>query len=130
MITHEEKNRITILERTIEFKEQRIKRLNEGIDANSKGWKSLKTDIDISIKACQTQLEALASGAVRVLDGSTFEGEIRSLGGQLKSYRGVLFEVEDRDNIIENLNDQIGRHYSELKQLREKTGDRKLSKVV
>ena len=134
MITIEEKQRMSDLERGVQFREERIKRLQlTGELSDHKGWDAMEKEITLSIEACNAQLESLSSGSIRVLEGSTFEAEARCLGGQMRAYRGILFNVKETGKQIDRLNDEIGRMRQEVKTLREKQGGKQaktLSSVV
>ena len=133
-ITSEEKQRMSDLERGVTFREERIKRLQlTGDLADNKSWQAMAREIELSIDACKMQLESLASGSVRVIEGSTFKAEARRIGGQMTAYRGILFNVSDSQKQIDRLNDQIGQMRQEIRTLREKQGGKQtktLSTVV
>jgi peptidoglycan hydrolase CwlO-like protein len=122
------------LERGVTFREERIRRLQlTGDLADNKSWQAMAKEIELSLDACKAQLESLASGSVRVIEGSTFEAEARRIGGQITSYRGILFNVSDAQKQIDRLNDQIGQMRQEIRTLREKQGGKNtktLSTVV
>lgn len=133
-ITNEEKQRMSDLEHGVTFRGERIKRLQlTGDLADNKSWQAMAKEIELSLDACKVQLESLATGSVRVIEGSTFESECRKIGGQMLSYRGMLFNVSDSQKQIDRLNDQIGQMRQEIRTLRDKQGGKNtktLSTVV
>lgn len=124
MLSYEQKHQEDRLSKAIEFRLDRIKRLevlHSGKD--SKFWKAFKADIEISIKTCQAQIDGLAQGSIELTEGrgaNDFQSAMRFWGGQLRAYKGMLANVESTEEKIEALNAENSNDKDKMRILRER----------
>lgn len=123
MLSYEQRSIEDRLSKTIEFRQERIKRLEIlRSGADSKFWKALKADVEISIKTCQAQIESMAQGSIELAEGrgaNDFQSAMRFWGGQLRAYKGVLSDVENTEDKIAALNAENSKDKEKIKSLRE-----------
>ena len=121
MISLNEKNQVAQLTDAIDFKRQRIRRLerlSKGKDQDF--WAALKAEIEHGIKSVKGSLDLLAEGfGAPVKDGTDdFRSLTRFYGGQGVAYKAILQNVESSQDKISRLNEEISNHQDEIKKIR------------
>ena len=121
MISLTEKNQVTQLTDAIDFKRQRIRRLerlSKGKDQDF--WAALKAEVEFGINSVKKNLDMLAEGfGSPVKDGvDDFRSLTRFYGGQGVAYKAILQNVESAQDKIDRLNEEISNHQDEIKRIR------------
>lgn len=126
MLSSEEKRSIAALERRIEFNERRIRRLEVlAKGAKDPFWSALREELELTLKAVESDIKAMATGVKEPIRHAAYEAESRALGGQVRAYDAVLANVENAQDKIDRINEQIASDKADIRRIRE--GDRAAS---
>lgn len=121
MISLAEKEQVSRLTESIEFKRRRIRRLerlSKGKDQDF--WAALKEEVEYGISTVKANIDLMAEGfGVPAKDGcDDFRSLTRFYGGQQTAYKAILQNVESAQQKIDQLNEQISNHNEEIKSIR------------
>jgi len=122
VISAEEKKFLETIQGAIDFRKKRLKRFDKIRQlSDHEGWEALKADIELSIDANKFALEQYSDTSLDV--GKTsghFMAEVRSHGGALRAYRGIIDNVERATDKVAQINDEIADLEKRAKQISEK----------
>lgn len=121
MLSYEARKQEERLLKSIEYREERVKRLEvlrKG--ASSPFWKALKADLEISIKTVQAQMDNLAEGNVELENEKPGDFKVaqRFWAGHKRAYKGTVSDVEQAEDKIERINAEINEEKELLRQIR------------
>jgi len=124
VITASEKVEAERLQRGIEFRKKRIKRLKVlRAGMSTPFWKALKEDIELSIESNQfeinQQVEDPQAGVNAIEQNMCY---LKSRGGANSAYRGIITNIEYADAKVQRLNEEIGQYNERLKEIEGKEG--------
>ncbi len=131
MVSITEKEQISRLSESIDFKRrriQRLERLSKGKDQDF--WAALKQEIEYSVSTVKANIDLMAEGfGVPAKDGpDDFRSLNRFYGGQQVAYKAIMQNVESAQQKIDQLNEQISDHNEEIKKIRGNAAGNKSSR--